>query len=65
MNETSRSEVISELLNRKCMTEIPFYLVTANDNTLFNNYCPKSLRQILHKPLTKDIAKNIISKHIN
>jgi hypothetical protein len=63
INGTRSSEIILEILERKRIVEIPFYLVTAYDKTLIETKTVSSIKQVLSKPLSKEIAKNIILQY--
>lgn len=60
INGTRSSEIILEILERKRLVEIPFFLVTAYDNSLLKSKTNCNIKQVLSKPLSKEIAKNII-----
>ena len=54
------SELLWEILQMKNMSCIPFYLVTAYDNSMIKKCKTESISQVLSKPLSKAVAKNII-----
>jgi hypothetical protein len=54
------SELLGEVLNSKNISCIPFYLVTAYDNTMINMHPYKYITEIVSKPLSKSVAKNLI-----
>jgi CheY-like chemotaxis protein len=56
------AEILTEIISRKRIAEIPFYLLTAYDNILIQKYISSSIRQILTKPLTKDTARILLLK---
>lgn len=56
------AEILTEIISRKRIAEIPFYLLTAYDNILIQKYISSSIRQILTKPLTKDTARILLVK---
>lgn len=56
------AEILTEIISRKRIAEIPFYLLTAYDNILIQKYISSSIRQILTKPLTKDTASILLLK---
>ena len=57
----SRSaEILEEIVCKNRIAEIPFYLLTAYDNTLIEKYISSSISQILTKPLTKLSARNLL-----
>lgn len=59
----SRSaEILKEIISKKRIAEIPFYLLTAYDNTLIEKYISPCISQILSKPLTKDEGKKLLLK---
>jgi len=59
----SRSaEILEEIASKNRIAEIPFYLLTAYDNTLIEKYISSSINQILTKPLTKISARNLLIK---
>jgi hypothetical protein len=65
MNGVRSSDIIKEVLERKRMGDIDFYLVTAYDNTLLDGQVSSSIKKVLSKPLAKDVAKSIISEYCN
>lgn len=54
------SEIIKDMLNRRGIREIPFFLVTAYDKELIGNTY-NSVTQIISKPITKETVRSIIS----
>ncbi len=56
------AEILTEIITRKRIAEIPFYLLTAYDNILIQKYISASISQILTKPLTKDTARILLLK---
>jgi len=61
MNGSRSCHLVAEILQRKNMSEIPFYLVTAYDESMFDNKIMNYVKKVLSKPLVKEIAKQIIS----
>jgi CheY-like chemotaxis protein len=61
----SRSaEILKEIISKKRIAAIPFYLLTAYDNTLIEKYISPCISQILSKPLTKDEARKLLLKAV-
>jgi CheY-like chemotaxis protein len=60
MNGSRSSEILKEILTKKKITDIPFYLVTAYDNNLIEKFISPSIDQVLSKPLTKEVAKGLL-----
>ena len=59
----SRSaEILDEIVSKNGIAKIPFYVLTAYDNTLIEKYISSSISQILTKPLTKISARNLLIK---
>jgi CheY-like chemotaxis protein len=56
------AEILMEIISKKRIAEIPFYLLTAYDNILIEKYISSSISQILTKPLTKDSARILLIK---
>ena len=56
------SEILQEIISKKSIAEIPFYLLTAYDNTLIRKYVSSSVGEIYSKPLTKDMARSLLLK---
>ena len=62
----SRSaEILKEIISKKRITDIPFYLLTAYDNSIIQKYISPSISQIMSKPLTKDEANKLLLKAVN
>ena len=59
------ADLIKEFLEYKNMNSIPFYLVTANDKVLPDDLKDLSLNKILPKPLSQDVAKELIKECLN
>jgi CheY-like chemotaxis protein len=62
MNGSRCSEIIQDIQEKKRMGEIPFYLVTAYDNIHIKKQTLSGIKQVLAKPLSKQVAKQIISQ---
>jgi hypothetical protein len=54
------SELLGEVLNLKNISSIPFYLVTAYDNTMIKMYPTKNITEIVSKPLSKSVARSLL-----
>ena len=60
MNGIRSSAIIKELLNKKKMGEIPFYLVTAYDSSVIGKSESCNVTKVLEKPLNSKIASKIL-----
>lgn len=60
MNGIRSSAIIKEILNKKKMGEIPFYLVTAYDSSVIDKSESCNVTKILEKPLNSKIASKIL-----
>lgn len=58
------SEILWEILNIKNISSIPFFLVTAYDNSMKDIFKSKYVTDILSKPLSRDVAQNLIQKFL-
>jgi CheY-like chemotaxis protein len=56
----SSSSIIRDLTNKKKMSDIPFYLVTAYDSSHLNKKIMTSVNCIYEKPLSRDVTCQLI-----
>ncbi len=65
MNGTKTYDVLCEILEKKNLNKINFNLLTALDNNAFENkYRSQEDFNIVSKPLTRDIARTILSERL-
>jgi response regulator RpfG family c-di-GMP phosphodiesterase len=62
MNGLRSSNIIKELIEKKGLAHIPFYLVTAYEGNLLDENCTKDVTKIFSKPLNKKSATDILEK---
>lgn len=65
MNGLRSSNIIKEILDKKGMRHIPFYLVTAYEGNLLDSYYKKDATRIFNKPLKKKEAREILEEFRN
>jgi response regulator RpfG family c-di-GMP phosphodiesterase len=63
INGVRSSIIIKELIDKKKMGEIPFYLVTAYDPSMIDKSESCNLTQVLEKPLSSKLALEIVKKN--
>jgi CheY-like chemotaxis protein len=56
----SSSSIIRDLTNKKKMSDIPFYLVTAYDSSHLNKKIMSSVNCVYEKPLSRDVTCQLI-----
>jgi response regulator RpfG family c-di-GMP phosphodiesterase len=54
------AELLGGILNSKNISFIPFFLVTAYDNSILNMYLSKYITEVVSKPLSKCVAKKLV-----
>ena len=62
MNGIRSSILLKEIADKKKMGHIPFYIVTAYDTSLLDKHVNCTVNKILDKPLSRDIAFEIIQE---
>ena len=64
MDGVRSSSIVKEIVNRKQLTDIPFYLVTAYEGSLFDKISDSYVTKILNKPISRNDVYSIIEKVI-
>jgi two-component SAPR family response regulator len=62
MNGIRSSLIVKEIVEKKKLTEIPFYLVTAYEGNLFEKLSCTYITKIINKPIARNEANDIIKK---
>jgi CheY-like chemotaxis protein len=60
MTGSQSSEIVNEIAIKKCIGDIPFYLITAYDNAYVDRLNLLSITKILDKPISKNKIYEII-----
>jgi hypothetical protein len=58
------STIIRDLTNKKKISNIPFYLVTAYDSSHFDKKLASCVNSIYEKPLSRDVASQLIKDYL-
>lgn len=65
MDGIKSSYLVNEIVNRKQLANIPFYLVTAYEGLLFDSSSTSHITKIMNKPILRNeiysIVENLIS----
>jgi CheY-like chemotaxis protein len=56
------SNIIKDIVEKKKLPEIPFYLITAYEGNLFDKISNSFVTNIMNKPIARNEAYNIIKK---
>jgi DNA-binding LytR/AlgR family response regulator len=59
------SSIIRDLTNKKKISEIPFYLVTAYDSSHLNKKLASCVNSIYEKPLSRDVTYQLIKDFLS
>ena len=64
MDGIRSSIIVKEIVNRKQLPDIPFYLVTAYEGSLFDKISDSYVTKIMNKPISRNDVYSIIEKVI-
>jgi two-component SAPR family response regulator len=59
------SSIIRDLTNKKKISDIPFYLVTAYDSSHLNKKSASCVNSIYEKPLSRDVTYQLIKDFLS